>query len=159
MKFILDADCLIKLTKAGLKEDVCKAFEIAIPHLVMEEVVFRGKSKGLPDAILVDRNVKDRLIKVRGERDEKSNSGEKEAMKLFKNGGFDAIGSDDKKFIKVLRLFNIPYITPAVFVALMLKRGDLPQSEAIKKLNVLSEYISDNEYFAVKIFIEQWRKS
>ncbi len=36
MKVIMDADCLIKLTKAGLKEEVCKTFDVTIPRLVVE---------------------------------------------------------------------------------------------------------------------------
>ncbi|MBI5681611.1 MAG: hypothetical protein HZC45_00295, partial [Deltaproteobacteria bacterium] len=131
MRVILDADCLIKITKAGIKEDICNAFDIAIPHLVKEEVIDRGKAKGLSDAVVVDKNIKDKLLKVTGEGDEKSNTGEKEAVNLFQKGGFDAIGSDDRKFIKQLRLFNIAYITPAVFVALLLKQGYLTQSEAM----------------------------
>lgn len=33
----MDADCLIKLTKAGLKELVCEAWSVSIPALVLEE--------------------------------------------------------------------------------------------------------------------------
>lgn len=158
MKIILDADCLIKLTKAGLKEDVCNAFDVAIPHLVKEEVVDRGKAKGLPDAFVVERNINGNILKVKGEKGKKIDAGEKEAMALFQNGGFDAIGSDDRRFIKQLRLFNIPYITPAVFIAIMLKRGELTLLDAKKKLDALSEYVSENEYYALNTFIEQWRK-
>jgi len=54
-------------------------------------------------------------------REQSIDAGEKEAVALFQNGGYDAIGSDDKRFVKRLRLFNIPYVTPAVFIAIMLK--------------------------------------
>lgn len=158
MKVILDADCLIKLTKAGLKEDVCKAIDVAIPHLVKEEVVDRGKARGLTDAFIVERNINSKLLKVKGEKSGKMDAGEKEAVMLFQNGGFDAIGSDDRRFIKQLRLFNIPYITPAVFIAVLLKSEELTLLDAKKKLDALSEYISENEYYTVKGFLEQWRK-
>ncbi len=158
MKIVMDADCLIKLTKAGLKECICNAFDVTIPHLVKEEVVDRGRIKGLPDAHLIDKNIKHKLLKVGGVRNSDINVGEKEAVALFENGGFDAIGSDDKRFIKQLRLFNIPYITPAVFIAILLKRGDLTKDEAMRRLSDLSEYISENEYYSVKLFIEQWRE-
>lgn len=78
-------------------------------------------------------------------------------MALFHNGGYDAIGSDDKRFVKQLRLFNIPYVTPALFLAIMLKNGDIERGYAEERLQVLSEFISESEYFAVKLFIEQWR--
>ena len=157
MKIVMDADCLIKLTKAGLKESVCNAFQVTIPHLVKEEIVDRGRKKQLPDAYVIEKNIKDGLIKIEGKRNSAVYVGEKEAVALFENGGFDAIGSDDKRFIKQLRVFNIPYITPAVFIAVMLKKGDILQDEAEKRLYALSEYISENEYCSVKLFIEQWR--
>ena len=157
MKVIMDADCMIKLTKAGLKEDICQAFEVTIPHLVKEEIVDRGKAKKLPDALLIERNIQEKLIKVDKKRDQRIDVGEKEAMALFQNGGYDAIGSDDKRFVKQLRLFNIPYVTPAVFIAIMLKQGDIKSVYAEERLQALSEFISDSEYFAVKLFIEQWR--
>ena len=37
----MDADCLIKLTKAGLKEPVCAVWNITIPELVRRETVER----------------------------------------------------------------------------------------------------------------------
>ncbi len=35
----MDADCLIKLTKAGLKETVCQSDTVFIPAIVVREVV------------------------------------------------------------------------------------------------------------------------
>lgn len=153
----MDADCLIKLTKSGLKEDVCKAFDVTIPRLVKEEIVDRGKVKKLPDALVIEANIREELIYVDKKRDHGIDVGEKEAVALFQHGGYDAIGSDDKRFVKQLRLFNIPYITPAVFIAIMLKQGDINLAYAEERLHALSEYISENEYFAVKSFIGQWR--
>lgn len=157
MKVIMDADCLIKLTKAGLKEDICNSFDVTIPNLVKEEIVDRGKAKNLPDAFVIESNIRKKLIKVDKKRDQTIDAGEKEAMALFQNGGYEAIGSDDRRFVKQLRLFNIPYITPAVFIAIMLKQGDITIAYAEERLLALSEYISENEYFAVKPFIEQQR--
>ena len=39
MKLLMDADCLIKLTKAGLKETVCQSDTVFIPAIVVREVV------------------------------------------------------------------------------------------------------------------------
>ena len=39
----------------------------------------------------------------------------------------------------------------------MLKQGDINPVYAKERLYALSEYISENEYFTVKSFIEQWR--
>lgn len=153
----MDADCLIKLTKAGIKEDLCGAFEVTIPRLVKEEIVDRGKVKKLPDALVIEGNIRKKLIQVDKKRNQNIDVGEKEAVALFQNGCYDAIGSDDKRFVRQLRFFNIPYITPAVFIAIMLKQGDIDHVYAKERLHALSEFISESEYFAVKLFIEKWR--
>ena len=42
MKLLMDADCLIKLTKAGLKELIAGDAAISIPETVRREVVDAG---------------------------------------------------------------------------------------------------------------------
>jgi|SRR5208283_3943526 len=157
MKVIMDADCLIKLTKAGLKEDICRAFDVTLPRLVKKEVVDRGKARQLPDAFVVEKNLNEGMIKVKSDKSVKAVAGEKEALTLYQKGGFDAIGSDDKRFIRQLRLFNVPYVTPAVFLALMVKQGSVPVAEALKRLDALSAYISEDEYSAAKLFLANRR--
>jgi hypothetical protein len=51
MKVVMDSDCLIKLTKAGLKEQVCQAWEISIPLAVRRETV--ESAAALPDAVRI----------------------------------------------------------------------------------------------------------
>jgi len=157
MKVIMDAVCLIKLTKAGLKEDICRAFDVTLPRLVKKEVVDRGKARQLPDAFVVEKNLNEGMIKVKSDKSVKAVAGEKEALTLYQKGGFDAIGSDDKRFIRQLRLFNVPYVTPAVFLALMVKQGSVPVAEALKRLDALSAYISEDEYSAAKLFLANRR--
>jgi hypothetical protein len=43
----MDADCLIKLTKAGLREPICRYEQIVIPAIVKREVVDAAKSKDM----------------------------------------------------------------------------------------------------------------
>jgi hypothetical protein len=157
MKVIMDADCLIKLTKAGLKEDICRAFDVTLPHLVKKEVVDRGKARQLPDAFVVEKSLNEGMIKAKSDKSVKAAAGEKEAFTLYQKGGFDAIGSDDKRFIRQLELFNVPYVSPAVFIALMATQGIVPVAEALKKLDALSAYISDDEYSTAKLFLADRR--
>jgi len=76
---------------------------------------------------------------------------------LFQAGGYDAIGSDDRQFIRSLRVFGIPYLTPATCIAAMHKQGKQKASEALKGLDELAAYISASEYHTVRLFIEKWR--
>jgi len=62
MKLLMDADCLIKLTKAGLKDLVGSKDVIFIPQVVQKEVVDAGKEKQCADAFLVEKNIEARIV-------------------------------------------------------------------------------------------------
>jgi len=153
MKLLMDADCLIKLTKSNLKELVCECFSIIIPQNVQEEVI--KNTEEYPDATIIKENIEKNLLVVNRQICS-SQKGEDAVFTLFKQEKYDAICSDDKRFIKRLRLFNIPYITPSVFIAILLKNGKLTLKEAYQKLNSLSLFISDDEYQAIVMVLKNW---
>jgi rRNA-processing protein FCF1 len=154
MKVLMDADCLIKLTKAKLKELVCKNFTVIIPQTVKEEVV--DNAQGHPDTEAIKENLDNALIMI-NKSSESLKKGEDAIFAIYKLGKFDAICSDDKRFIKRLRLFDIPYVTPAIFIAILLRNGKLTVDEACKKLDLLAPFVSDDEYSAIKLILENWR--
>lgn len=150
----MDADCLIKLTKSGLKEFVCDNFAVIIPQAVKEEVI--DDAGGYPDAAIIQKNIDSGLLAI-GKVQTLAEKGEEAVLAAFRRGKFDAVCSDDKRFIKRLRLFEIPYITPGVFIAILLKNGKLTVREARKRLELLSPYVSEEEYSAVNLVLENWR--
>lgn len=150
----MDADCLIKLTKSNLKELVCKNFSVVIPQLVKEEIV--DNAKGHPDGVVIKKNLERKLIFL-CKPHSSFKKGEEAIFAIFQQGDYNAICSDDKRFIKRLRFFNIPYITPAVFISILLRKGILTISEATEKLDSLSAFVSDEEYSAVKSTLINWR--
>ncbi|MBI5185279.1 MAG: hypothetical protein HZA01_06085 [Nitrospinae bacterium] len=149
----MDSDCLIKLTKSRLKELVCKNFSIVIPQLVKEETV--DNAQGHPDAMVIKKNLEMKLI-TSDKLPSSFKKGEDAIFTVFQQGKYDGICSDDKRFIKRLRFFNIPYITPAVFIALLLKDNKLKINEAVEKLDSLSPFVSDEEYSAIKRILANW---
>lgn len=155
MKLIMDSDCLIKLTKAKLKELVCNNFSVIIPQIVKKEVI--DNAVGFPDAELIKENLNKGLITLARQKPA-TIKGEDAVLKLFKDRDFDAICSDDKRFIKKLRYFNIPFITPSVFIVILIKKKKLTLKDARKKLDTLSHFISDDEYNTVKIILNNWRE-
>lgn len=155
MRIIMDADCLIKLVKSNLKEVVCENFSVVIPATVKEEVIDQAHEH--PDAQIIRENLERRLLILH--KDSSSHKkGEDAVYALFREGKYDAVCSDDKKFIKRLRLFEIPYITPAVFVAILFNDGKLGRDEAFDKLTALSPFISDDEYQTIRRVLQQGRK-
>lgn len=150
----MDADCLIKLTKSNLKELVCNNFSVSIPEAVKEETV--DVAGDYPDAVIIQKNIGEGLVKVIAAHTS-AEKGEDAVLTILKEEKFDAVCSDDKRFIKRLRLFEIPYITPVVFIAILLKRGKLPIKEAHKRLDLLSPYVSEAEFDTLKLVLDNWR--
>jgi len=70
MKVIMDADSLIKLTKAKAKEVILKNIKVYIPPKIVEETIEIPKEEGYPDAFLIEENLKKGLLEV-GEIEEK----------------------------------------------------------------------------------------
>ena len=83
--------------------------------------------------------------------------GEESALTIFQKGGFDAILSDDKRFVRRLRVLDVPYITPAVCIVVLLKQGKITLQDALEKLELLSNFISSDEYNTVKWVLDKWR--
>jgi rRNA-processing protein FCF1 len=153
MKLLMDSDCLIKLAKSGLKEIICKNFQITIPAIVKYETVEQGR--GHPDAEIIDENIRKGLIRVK--ETPHTEKGEDAVYFLFQNEKYSAICSDDRKFIRRLKIFDVPYITPAVLIAVLLKKKKITRTTSLQMLEKIRPFISDEEYSIVRIFIDTWR--
>jgi rRNA-processing protein FCF1 len=151
----MDSDCLIKLVKSSLKETVCQNFTVVIPTLVKREIIDDGR--GQPDATIVEDNLARKLLSE-NKQPRTGSKGEEEVFSVFQSGQYDAICSDDKRFLKRLRLFQVPYMTPAVLIAVLVKNGKLTVHQALQKLESLSPMISDEEYATVRVFLAGWRQ-
>jgi len=150
MKLAMDADCLIKLTKAGLKEAVCAAWAISIPPLVQEETVDRSPHR--PDAALIGESIKAGRLTL-GDVAAGYAKGEDAVLSLFNHGGFDAVATDDARFIRRLRGLGVPYALPAVIIVLLRKEDSMTDLEARAALAALRPHISADEYAAAWLML------
>lgn len=173
MKVLMDADCLIKLTKAGIKEAVCVHLSVVIPQLVRHEVIDMGGNH--PDSKVIKNNLDKGLLSLSesnidthtatsstdsiGSKGAIDSKGEDAVLATFLNGGFAAICSDDKRFIRRLRALDVPYITPAVCIVILLKQERITLPDAREKLGLLASFISSDEYHTVKWVLDTWRSS
>ena len=146
----MDADCLIKLTKADLKERVCAVCSITIPELVRRETVERAPH--LPDAVRIRENVEKRHIRVR-EAVGSQVDGEDAALFLFRDGGFDVIASDDARFIRRLRGLGVPFAVPAVIAVLLFRDGALTADQVREALEALRPHVSADQYAAAQLLL------
>jgi len=152
MKILMDADCLIKLTKAGLKETIASACYIIIPHVVKAEVVDAGKVKDCEDAFIVEKNLTAGKIDVFG-KTASFRKGDDAVIELFDKTTHDAVGTDDARLVKRLIHNSIPFVLPAVIILNLFKAEHLEHEKALWMLEQLAPFISDDEYAMVYAMI------
>lgn len=156
MKVVMDSDCLVKLTKAGLKERVCAAWDIHIPTLVRRETT--AEVERFPDAVQIRENIDAGLITVAGDR-RKRKKGEDAALDLFRSGEFKAIATDDTRFIRRLRGLDVPYAVPAVILVQLHNEGVLTRDQANGALEALSPLISPEEQAVAELMLTKGGES
>jgi len=154
MKLLMDADCLIKLTKAGLKELVAVNYTVSIPEPVKKEVVDAGIKKQCSDAFAVKKNIESKLLAVI-DAPETIEKGDLSLIALFKKEIYDAVATDDVRLSHHLKALNIPYILPGLILYRLLKDGKTDHKTTFWALQQLSEYISDDEFATVRILMEK----
>lgn len=155
MKILMDSDCLIKLTKAGIKEDIFKHYEVTIPATVKKEVVDAGKIKGVPDADLVEENINKDIIRVVGKESSIRIKGDQALIEFFKRGRYDAIASDDAKLIRLLRSIGIRFILPGLLIYSIFRENVIDKETALNWLKKLSTFISEDEYSIIRFLLEE----
>jgi len=154
----MDSDALIKVTKASVKDLITSNFEVHIPTEVRNETVGEGRVRGYPDALAIDDNIgKGKLTVVVPSRVEATErligglnllGGEADSVRLFRQGGYEAIASDDSRFIDLVEGLGIPYMTPSALLVYLWKRKALSKLEARRCLDKMRELISSEEYMA-----------
>ena len=151
----MDADCLIKLTKAQLKERVCTAFDVTIPADVRREVMRNATEH--PECTVIASNLASGFLTEVAAPQEAAR-GEDAALAVYAAGGYEGIASDDKRFVRKLRVLGIPYITPGAFLLLLVNRGHVQVKEAIRKLERLAPMVSADEAAVVKLKLDGLRQ-
>ncbi len=160
----MDTDALIKIVKVSLKELIVSNVSIHIADGVREESVDEGKAKGYPDAILIEQNLRAGKINVVKTRENKGNEivtkdlrlrgGEADSLKLFRQGKFDSIVSDDQKFLDLIDSLGIPFLTSSALLLYLYKKGIISGEDARKNMGKLRPMISNEEYFTAMDVIE-----
>ena len=154
MKLLMDADCLIKITKAGLKDLVGSRYIIFIPGVVQREVVEAGKEKGCPDAFMVEKNIEAEVITILETSLDHAN-GDEALIALFRRDEYDAVATDDAKLTRLLRIRNIPFILPGLIIYQLLQDDVIDSKTALWALRQLAEFISEDEYSTVRLLMEK----
>lgn len=160
MKIVMDSDCLVKLTKSGAKEAIVSAIEVHIPPLVKKETVDEAKERGYQDAFIIEENIDKKALQVVKHQWKKplavsATKGEADVVSLYMEGNYDAIASDDQRFLKRLEAANIPYMTPTACLVYLHKNKGVEKLVAVELLESLKPFISREEYAVAKLYMEE----
>ena len=154
MKLLMEADCLIKFTKAGLKELVAIKNSVFIPEPVKREVVDAGKKKQCSDAFAVEKNIELQMISVI-EASVQVGKGDQALIAIFRKEDYDAIATDDTKLCRQLKALNIPFILPALVLYRFYIESKIDFKKVLWALQQLSEFISEDEFSTVRLLVEK----
>lgn len=159
IKVVMDSDCLVKLTKGGAKEAVVRGMEVHIPPVVKKETVDDGKKRGHQDSLVIEENIDNKCLHVVRHREKgtmtlSAMKGESEVLSLYLNGGYDAVASDDRRFLKKLEVGNIPFLTPAACMIYLYRTGNVKKSDVVNILEKIRPFISSEEYMMLKFYLE-----
>ena len=143
--FLLDADALIKLNRAGVLEHVARTFECIVAEAVYHEVVTRGRAFHHPDAEELDRIIRESIAvqpSVSGASDILDSrgmpgvdAGERGVLDVYHSLSAGSAGedliivSDDHRFLALLDHLEIPALVPMDFIVLMVRQGFLSRKE------------------------------
>ena len=145
LRVLMDADCLIKITRAGYKEEAVRAFKVSIPVPVVTELVIQGS--GRAESELISKNIEAGRIEVLPAAEK---SGDSALAPAFRGGGFDCVGTDDRRLINRLTTLGIPCVVPGLLLYELAKSGRLAHHEAVRLLQRLQPSINGEEYQIVR---------
>lgn len=153
--FILDSDALIKLTYAEIIIDICKNYNCFITTKVKDEVIEEGKKRFYQDALIIEKLVKNKLLKIIDGKKLKIKEvnlgkGEISTLELYHSKRNSIIITDDLTFIKYLERKNIQYLIPATLILLLKKKKIIDLKQTIIHLEKLKPFIKEEVYKDIK---------
>jgi rRNA-processing protein FCF1 len=160
----MDSDCLIKLTKASLKEATAASVEVVVPRTVVDETVGQAPTEDQVTAERVRRNLDSHKMEQDDESAalppdlaalaERLKGGEKGVLKAYARWGVDAIATDDERFSRILSRNGIRFLSTSGILIYLLQTGALTKEEALLKIAALSRSISTQQYIEARKAIE-----
>ncbi len=155
VKFVLDADAAIKLSKAGVLEALTSFVKCFITKQVYQEVL-KGKDKMYEDAFDIEGFVgkgKIAVLEVKADNIEGLGVGECSSLALFQKLKGDAIISDDRKFLSFLESRKIPFIISTDTIALLSIKKFITKTKALHALENIRQSVREESYNSAKIII------
>ncbi len=155
VKFVLDADASIKLSKAGVLGALTSFAKCSITTQVYQEVL-KGKDKMYEDAFDIEGLVgkgKIAVSEVKAENIEGLGVGECSSLAMFQKLKGNAIISDDRKFLSVLESKRIPFVISTDVIAMLSIKKFISKNEALDALDKIRQSVREESYNSAKRII------
>ena len=149
MRFLLDADALIKLNRIGVLAVLAAEYDCAAPSNVYQEVVTDAKARGYADADELAQLLGGVIEVVSGTADGGVfglGDGESAILTLLAEWPDALPVSDDRKFQGVLVSQSIAFLSTSDVVSNLGQHGVLTLGDAIQALGALRPLINEMSY-------------
>jgi len=160
-KFIIDSDALIKLTKSGILDDICRYYECIISNEVKNECVDEGKKRMYEDALKIEEMTNKKILNIKEQKkkrrkiNENLGKGEISAANLYFQERNCIIVTDDFAFIKYLEENDIKFFVPADLILLMKVSNKIDKETALMYLEKMRQFIREDVYNDIKKDIKE----
>ena len=149
MKVALDSCSIILLAKATVLETLAENYDLCITNTVYKEIL-EGKDKKFVDALLTERLVKERNIKIKKVKNSKLAKkliedfslgiGESETLVLAISKQCEVISTDNKQGRKVAKIYNLNLVGSLDLIISLYKLKLIDKNKAISALKELKEF-------------------
>lgn len=159
MRFVLDADAVIKLHRAAVLRDVIAHVTCVVPGAVFDEAVTKGKQRLFEDAEQIEKLLSTENVETvqvgATESAIQLGPGETEVL-MFASMENDAVAvSDDRQFLSALTRHGIAFLTPAAVLVFLANRGILTHERALQALERMRPSIRAIAYQQAKNALQQ----
>lgn len=151
MKLVMNSSTTILLAKTNLLRTVDEQFdEVTISKEVYKEVVEESKPLGYDDAMITEKEVREKRIKV---KDVKSESmakrivqdfamgrGESETVALAIEEKADLLATDDYQCMKACRSLGIPFTQAISLIVALFESRRISREKTIEAIERLKDY-------------------
>lgn len=158
MRLLLDADGLIKLHRAGVLGQMVNAFRCTVPEAVYHEVVTRGKERLHQDAEEIEHILGEEVEVIRTEQaygETGLGAGEMAVLTLAVQYQNAIVVSDDRRFLALLTVRGLRFLTPADLLVVLARRRILTKGEAQKALERLRPMVRAVAFWEAREELEQ----
>jgi predicted nucleic acid-binding protein len=146
---IADSSSIILLAKASVLESLTGIDKLVIGRVVYEESVLQGKTKSIPDALLIEKLVDEEKISIiqSGEKTRARlqktlglTGGENETLALAIDNNARIVLTDDRKNMVACKITGMPFMISLDAIIELYRGGKISKEKAFSAFENIKEH-------------------